>query len=346
LDGSVKKMKALLWLGPDKLAVREVAKPVARREEALIRVISNGICGTDITIVKGFHPRAKPPLIPGHEILGEVEAISSKGGKLEVGDRVAVRPIVSCGKCAACKSGYPHVCRNLTLPGIDFDGGCAEYVRLPVSLLHRVPEKAAADEVALTEPLAVAVHALERIRPLGREDKILIFGAGPIGALLAMLLYHRGFRKFVVADISSFRLARLKGFGFDVLNASDPEFKSKCFSYAGPDGFEVILEATGSKEAALWMTELLGVRGRVLALGVHKAPHAVDLTQVAFKELEIIGTRVYTTRDFENALRLAATNRLGLARLITHRFKIDDAADAFKAMEDTSSSIKVLIDLT
>ena len=217
---------------------------------------------------------------------------------------------------------------------------------MPVSLLHRVPDKAAAEEVALTEPLAVAIHALTRIRPLRRENKILIFGAGPIGALLALLLCRRGFKKFVVADISSFRLARLKGFGLDVLNASDPEFTSRCGRYTGAEGFEVVLEATGSKEAASRMTELLGVRGRVLAIGVHKAPPAVDLTQVAFKELEIVGTRVYTARDFDAALRLAATNQLGLARLVTHRFKIDDAADGFRAMEDTSKSVKVLVDLT
>src|SRR5438128_2409840 len=111
-------MKALMWLGPGRLVVHDAKKPVIGKGEALLKTVSNGICGTDITIFKGYHPRAKPPLIPGHEILGEIDEISSDE-KLKVGKRVVVRPIVSCGACAACKSGYPHVCRNLRLPGID-----------------------------------------------------------------------------------------------------------------------------------------------------------------------------------------------------------------------------------
>lgn len=335
-------MKALFWLGPSQVAVREAKKPTVDKDEVLVRTISNGICGTDITIFKGYHPRARPPLIPGHEILGEVAEVSP-GRKLRVGDMVAVRPIISCGRCSACKSGYPHVCRDLRLPGIDFDGGCAEFVKVPISLVHLVPENAPQEEVALTEPLAVAVHALTRIQPLKQETSVLILGAGPIGALLGMLLHDRGFKRFVVADISRFRLGKLHDVGIETMDASNPQFTAACKEYAHGEGFDVILEATGSKEAALRMTELLGVRGRALAIGVHKTAPTVDLTQVAFKELEIIGTRVYTSGDFEDALHLAATGRLGLRRLVTHRFSIDDAAEGFSAMMDTDKSIKVLI---
>jgi 2-desacetyl-2-hydroxyethyl bacteriochlorophyllide A dehydrogenase len=331
-------------LGPEKLELRDVEVPRISKGQALVKVASNGICGSDITIFRGHHPRAAPPLIMGHEILGEIKEISGNGRKLKIGDTVAVRPIVSCGKCNACKSGYPHVCRELRLPGVDFDGGCAEYVRVPVSLLHKVPENASTEDVALTEPLAVAVHALNRIKPLTREMEILVFGAGPIGALISLLLQRRGFRKFQVADVSLFRLARLKEFGVKTLDVSNPEFLIMCKQLTRGEGFDVILEATGSRDAALRMTELSGVRGRILALGVHKTAPTVDLTQVAFKELQIVGTRVYTDDDFEHALRLAATGELKLARLVTHRFGIGDGQRGFEAMEDKNSSIKVLIE--
>lgn len=337
-------MKALVWLGPENLEVRDVKKPTINKDEALVRVTSNGICGTDITIFKGHHPRSKPPLIMGHEILGEITEINENSKKLKIGDRVVVRPIVSCGKCNACRAGYTHVCRELKLPGVDFDGGCAEFVKVRVSLLHKVPANAPAQEVALTEPLAVAVHALSRMKPLTPEDGILVFGAGPIGALLSLLLRRQGFKRFHVADISQFRLAKLREFGIETMNASDPEFVSRCKNLTEGEGFNVILEATGSKEAALRMTELAAVRGRILALGVHKAPPTVDLTQVAFKELQIVGTRVYTEADFEEALNLAATGELGLARLVTHHFSIDDGSRGFEAMVDANSSIKVLIE--
>ena len=337
-------MKALVWIGPESLVVRDVKTPAIDRDEALVRVASNGICGTDITIFKGHHPRSKPPLIMGHEILGEITEVGDNSKMLKVGDMVVVRPIVSCGKCNACKSGFPHVCRQLTLPGVDFDGGCAEFVKVPVSLLHRVPAGARAAEVALTEPLAVAVHALARMKPLTPDERILVFGAGPIGALLSLLLQRQGFKRFHVADVSQFRLAKLKGFGIETLNASDPDFMSRCKGITNDEGFDVILEATGSKEAALRMTDLVRVRGRILALGVHKAPPMVDLTQVAFKELQIVGTRVYTEEDFDEALRLAATGKLGLARLVTHHFSLDEGAKGFGAMADANSSIKVLIE--
>jgi 2-desacetyl-2-hydroxyethyl bacteriochlorophyllide A dehydrogenase len=232
----------------------------------------------------------------------------------------------------------------LKLPGVDFDGGCAEYVKLQVSLLHKVPENAPSEEVALTEPLAVAVHALTRIKPLTSEMRILVFGAGPIGALLCLLLRRQGFKEFQVADVSHFRLAKLQELGVKTLDASDAEFVTRCKDLTRDEGFDVMLEATGSKDAAARMTELSAVRGRILALGVHKMPPTVDLTQVAFKELQIVGTRVYTEEDFDDALHLAATGKLGLAKLVTHHFGIDDGRRGFEAMVDTNSSVKVLIE--
>lgn len=336
-------MKALVWKGPHDLRIEEVAKPNIGSDEALVQVIYNGICGTDMTIQKGGHPRAKPPLIPGHEIVGRIVEMKSRHRRLRRGDRVAIRPIIICGTCLACRSGQSHVCRNLRLPGIDFDGGCAEYLKVPISILHRIPEKAKDEEVALVEPLAVAIHAISRIHSTTKKSKILIQGAGPIGTLIGLVLRYQGHRTVTISDISQFRLGIAKKIGLDILDASDPNFKSNAHDRASPEGFDILFEASGSKSSALNLTDLLRVQGTAAIVGVHSEPVPVNLTQVAFKELSLIGTRVYTAPDFEKAIRLASTNRLGLQRLVTHILGLQDSPKGFEAMADTQSSLKVLI---
>jgi len=340
-------MKALVWKGPHDLRVEEVAKPNIESDEALVQVIYNGICGTDMTIQKGGHPRAKPPLIPGHEIVGRIVGMKSRSRQrhrgLRRGDRIAIRPIISCGKCLACRSDQSHVCRNLRLPGIDFNGGCAEYLKVPTEILHRIPEYAKDEEVALVEPLAVAIHAISRIHNPTKKSKILIQGAGPIGTLIGLVLRYQGHRRVTVSDISQFRLGIAKKIGLGILDASDPDFKSNALGLASPEGFDILFEASGSKPSALNLTDLLRVQGTAAIVGVHSEPAPVNLTQVAFKELSLIGTRVYTAQDFEKAIRLASTNRLGLQRLVTHIISLQDSPKGFEAMADTQSSLKVLI---
>jgi len=336
-------MKALVWKGPYDLRVEEVAKPHIGSDEVLVQVIYNGICGTDMTIQKGGHPRAKPPLIPGHEIVGRIVEMKSRHHRLRVGDKVTIRPLIICGTCLACRSGQSHVCRNLKLPGVDFNGGCAEYLKVPISILHRIPENAKDEEVALVEPLAVAIHAISRIHRLTKKSRILIQGAGPIGALIGLMLRYQGNRRVTISDVSQFRLGITKKIGLHPLDASDPNFKSNAQNLASPEGFDILFEASGSKSSALNLTDLLRVQGTAVIVGVHPEPVPVNLTQIAFKELTLIGSRVYTTQDFEKAIRLASTNRLGLRKLVTHIINLHESPKGFDAMADTHSSLKVLI---
>jgi 2-desacetyl-2-hydroxyethyl bacteriochlorophyllide A dehydrogenase len=335
-------MKALVWKGPHDLKVEEVAKPLIGSDEALVEVIYNGICGTDMTIQKGGHPRAKAPLIPGHEIVGRIVEMKYRRRRLRIGDRVAVRPLINCGTCLACRSGQSHVCRNLRLPGIDFNGGCAEYLKVPISILHRIPGNAKDEEVALVEPLAVAIHAVSRIHHPSKKSKILIQGAGPIGVLIGLMLRYQGHRRVAISDISQFRLGIAKRIGLHPLDASDPNFKSNGQALA-PEGFDILFEASGSKFSALNLTDLLRVQGTAAIIGVHSEPVPVNLTQLAFKEITLIGSRVYTTKDFAKAIRLASTNRLGLRKLVTHILSLHDSPKGFDVMADKNSSLKVLI---
>jgi len=336
-------VKALVWKGSHDLSVEEVVKPQIGSDEALVQVIYNGICGTDMTILKGGHPRAKPPLILGHETVGRIVEMKSRHHKLQLGDRVAVRPLINCETCLACRSSQSHACRNLRLPGVDFNGGCAEYLKVPISILHRIPRNAKDEEIALVEPLAVAIHAVSRIHRSYKKSKILILGAGPIGVLIGLILRYQGHRKVTISDTSHFRLGIAKRIGLQLLDASNPDFNSNAQAFASPEGFDILFEASGSKSAALNLTDLLRVQGTATIVGVHSEPVPVNLTQTAFKELTLIGSRVYTAQDFEKAIRLASTNRLGLRKLVTHIISLQESPKGFDAMADKNSSLKVLI---
>lgn len=150
------KMKAAVYQGKDRVFIEEVEVLDLKDGDALIKVEYAGICGTDMSIVSGRHPRAKAPLILGHELSGTVAKVKGKG-EIKEGDRVVVKPLIFCGKCYACKNGFKHICQNLKLIGIDVDGAFAEYVRVPLETVYKIPYNIPLELATLTEPLAAPI---------------------------------------------------------------------------------------------------------------------------------------------------------------------------------------------
>jgi (R,R)-butanediol dehydrogenase/meso-butanediol dehydrogenase/diacetyl reductase len=157
--------------------------------QALVRVTYTGICGSDFPIVDGLHPRAAMPLVLGHEITGVIE--SSGGSTLPAGTPVAVNPLIACLKCTACSQGFFHVCKNLKIMGIDTAGSLSELLAVPIYNLYPFSAHIDPVQAAFAEPLAVAIHAVRRSR-LTRAERVLIFGAGPIGILVGLVAKHMG----------------------------------------------------------------------------------------------------------------------------------------------------------
>ena len=178
-------MKAGTYVSPKQVEMTEREIPIPKADEALIKVSYGGICGTDMMIYHGLHPRAKAPLILGHEFSGVVEKVG-ENQHVKKGDKVAVEPLLSCGKCAACRNGQMHVCEKLRYIGIDKNGGFAEYTTIPVNRLHVLPESVTEKEAAMLEPLAVAIHTVRRSKLLV-GDTVAILGAGPIGLLIGII---------------------------------------------------------------------------------------------------------------------------------------------------------------
>ena len=326
----MKTMLAARYLGPERLEAAELPVPVIGEEEALVQVDACGFCGSDISIVAGTHPRAKAPLTLGHEICGRIAQIATSRSDLAAGDLVTVYPLIFCGECHACTHGNAHVCRQLRLFGIDVDGGMAEYVKLPVSSLVRLPttmpERLGTRIGALIEPLAVAVHGVARTSLEG-VAVAAVLGAGPIGLMTALVAQAQGVPHVIVSDILPSRRELAASLGLHVAEAGD-DLRNTVMELSGQDGADLVFECAGAPSTAREMTALVRSRGVIVNLGVFKKPAEVDLQAINFKEIQILGSRVYERQDFDAAIELAM--RLPLDHIVTHAFALQDVAAAFQ----------------
>ncbi len=322
----MKTMLAARYLGPHRVKPQEVSLPEIGDEEALIEVEACGFCGSDINIVAGTHPRAKAPLTLGHELSGRIVQIRTSEGTLKNGDRITTYPLISCGYCHACTHGNPHVCKNLRLYGFDLDGGMAQFVKLPVSSLIKLPDGMSARIGALIEPLAVAVHGVARAS-LDNVELAVILGAGPIGLLTALVAQARGIPQVVISDVLPSRKEFAESLGLCAVQAGQ-DLRELVMDLSNQSGADLLFECAGHPSSALEMSTLVRSRGVIVNLGVFKKPVAIDMQAINFKEIEIRGSRVYERGDFETAINLAMN--LPLERIVTHAYSLHDVSAAFE----------------
>ena len=332
-------MRAAVWTATDDVRVQQVPVPEVPEGWALVRIAYNGICGTDLSILHGKHPRAKAPLVMGHEMSGWVERAGASGPA--VGALVTVEPLISCGECKACSDGHAHVCRRLGLYGIDAPGGMAQYVALPPEVLHEVPAGVDPRTATLAEPLAVAVHALN-LSGMERGDTVAVFGAGPIGVLTAMVARHEGAGQVVITEPSPWRREVAAGLGFTVV----PEGSTMAETLApltGGEGADTTFDSAAHPSVAAELAAVTRVLGRIVVVGVYKQPTPLDLQAVCFKEQSLVGVRVYTSADMTRAIELIASGALGLERFPTKAFDLADVSAAFEAATSGQDCLKVLV---
>jgi threonine dehydrogenase-like Zn-dependent dehydrogenase len=319
-------MLAAQYLGPHRIDAQEVSVPVIGEEEALLKIEACGFCGSDINIVAGTHPRAKAPLTLGHELSGRIEQINASDSALEAGDRVTMYPLISCGHCYACTHGNPHVCRQLRLFGFDIDGGMAEYAKVPVDALIKLPKEMSPQIGALIEPLAVTVHGVARAK-LEDVHLAVVLGAGPIGLLTALVAKERGVPNLLISDILPSRLQLARGLGLRAVQAGE-ELKSMVMELSDNNGADLLFECAGHPSSAREMTTLVRSRGVIVNLSVFKNPVEIDMQAINFKEIDIVGSRVYERKDFVDAIDMAM--RLPLDRIVSHTYQLRDVGVAFQ----------------
>jgi (R,R)-butanediol dehydrogenase / meso-butanediol dehydrogenase / diacetyl reductase len=331
-------MLAARYLAPNRIETQDVPTPVIGKDDALIQVEACGFCGSDINIMAGTHPRAKAPLTVGHELSGRIVKMGRSDRELAVGDRVTVYPLISCGVCHACTHGSPHVCRKLKLFGFDVDGGMAEFVKLPIASLMVLPKNMPATVGALIEPLAVAVHGVARASTDGVNTAVVL-GAGPIGLLTALVAQACNIPHVIISDVLPSRLKLAESFGLQAAKAGR-ELLTLVMKLTNENGADLLFECAGHASSAREMTALVRPRAVIVNLGVFKKPVAVDMQAVNFKEIEILGSRVYERKDFQEAIELAM--QLNLERIVSHTFSLKEVTHAFQQFR-SSEACKVLV---
>ena len=334
-------MKALVWTEKEVVELQERELP-DYSGKVLIKVAYAGICGSDVSVYLGKHPRAKTPLVMGHEFVGTVDAIGEGvETPLQVGDPVVVNPLYYCGRCRACLAGNTHVCRSLRLYGTDTDGGMAEYAAIPEKNIHRLPEGLSMKLAALIEPVAVVVHGLRMIRkPF--YGAAAVTGLGPMGLLTALMLRDAGVRDLYCVEVNPQRAARAKALGLTVLDPANAVEEIQRLT--GGEGVDILVEASGSPSAAKTVTAMAGVRAEILLLSVFKEPAALDLRTVNFAEQTVIGCRVYTDLDFLDAIDYVRRHGDVVEPVISH---VRDLEDGQAVLQDIisghSDTMKVLL---
>ncbi|TVR46829.1 MAG: hypothetical protein EA425_16695 [Puniceicoccaceae bacterium] len=291
-------MKAAVLEDWKTLHVRELPDPTPGAEECVVRVQCTGICGSDAHIYAGHHPTAVRPLVMGHEFMGKVEAIHSRERTdLMPGDRVVVWPLLTCGRCRACRDGFRHVCRELKVLGVHADGGFAERVKVPVANVIRIPDGLSDAAAALVEPFAVGLH-VNRRAGLREGDAVLIIGGGPIGFISGLVARWLGAEKVVFSEINPARVAQLEGHGFTVLNPTDGPVLPRAMEMTGGEGFPLVYEISGSRPGVLLATGACGVRGTLCLVGFMEGRPEFDCVACILKEITVVGSRVYTLDEF------------------------------------------------
>ncbi len=292
-----------------------------------------GLCGTDLHIIEGSHPRARFPLVLGHELVGRALA-----GPL-AGRMVVVDPLIACGTCAACQLGERHVCANLRLIGIDRDGGLGGRVVLDPDRLHAVPDGLDPIVAALAEPLAVAVHATRRAG-VSPGDKVVIMGAGPIGLLLAFAVRRAGATTIVIGEPAPARRAFARAAGFDTLDPADPlaDLERRTSGWLA----DVAFDAAAVPAVAALLPRLVRPAGRISLVGTYSRPVELDLQAVLFRELTLVGNRVYQPADIDSALAILADDPAGFRPLISDIVALDQAPAAIARLR-AGDGVKYLV---
>jgi len=335
-------MPRVLYTGDRTFSVTDDEVRPPGPDEVRIDVAYTGICGTDLHIRHGaMDARVRQPAVIGHEMAGRVAEIGESVSGWAVGDPVTVVPLDSCGACPACRAGHRHICHNLNFVGIDSPGSLQSSWTVPAHLLARLPGDLPLRAGALVEPVAVAAHDVRRAGPIAGE-KTVVVGGGPIGLLVARVAATDGADVLLVELDRRRRVAaqRLGLFAVDPTNEDVPSLVDEWTSGAGA---AVAFEVSGSPAGVAMATQVLATRGRLVMVAIHPVPREVDLFRLFWRELSIIGARVYERRDVERAVDLLARGAIPADELITRVVPIRQINEAFDALEG-GGEVKILVD--
>jgi (R,R)-butanediol dehydrogenase / meso-butanediol dehydrogenase / diacetyl reductase len=308
-----------------------------------IDVAYTGICGTDLHIYHGdMDGRVHPPRVIGHEMSGRIAEVGGGVDGWQAGEPVTVMPLDWCGQCPACEAGHTQLCHRLNFLGIDSAGAMQSSWTVPARTVIRLPDRLPLKDGALVEPVAVAVHDVRRAE-LQPGEKVLVVGGGPIGLLIAAVARCEG-ADVVVIEPDSYRRSLAGQLGFTACDPTDPGTTAILQEWSGAAGAAVAFEVSGAAAGVAAAVDALMVRGRLIQVAIHPVPREVNLHRFFWRELTLLGARLYHREDFEAAVALIAGGQIPTTALITRTEPLSRAEQAFLALESGAGVMKVLID--
>jgi len=350
------KMNAVVCYNPEDYRFEYVDCPRAKDEEVIIKVEGCGICAGDL---KAYHGAdrfwggkeswIKAPVIPGHEFYGrihEIGKIAAKKNELKVGDLITAEQIIPCGKCYYCKHGKYWMCEIHNIYGFQkdiADGGMAEYMKITEnSIIHKIPKSLSMEEASLIEPLANAVHVVERAE-VKFQDIVVLAGAGNIGLLIVQLLSLKTPKKIVVLDINNERLSIAKKLGADIcINPKEENLTEIIHEITDGYGCDIYIEATGSSAGIKQGLNIIRKLGKFIEFSLFREKAVIDWNIISVKkELDIRGSHL-SPYTYSTAINLLQRKKIKVDRIVTDIFNLREFRDAFKKA-GSSDSIKVLL---
>jgi (R,R)-butanediol dehydrogenase/meso-butanediol dehydrogenase/diacetyl reductase len=331
------------YVGDHSITVAE-AEPVGPAVgQVQVKVAYTGLCGTDLHILHGnMDARVSIPLVFGHEMSGTIAALGDGVTGWAVGDAVTVMPLDWDGTCPACLAGNEHICQNLNFIGIDSPGSLQGFWNVSADVLVALPASLRLDHAALVEPTAVAVHDVRRgnVQP---GDKVVVIGGGPIGVLIASVARNFG-GEVVVIELDPNRRAQIGKLGFETLDPRETDQVDWVTGWTGGAGADIVFEVSGAAAAVLGATDLAKVRGTLVVVAIHPVPREINLQRLFWRELTILGARVYQRVDFEKAIELLDAGVIPADLLISKIVPLAQTQDAFADLEG-GLAMKILIDV-
>ena len=336
-------MRAAAYTGDGVVSVTDITPVDPGPGDVVIDVAYVGVCGTDLHIIHGsMDARVSRPLVFGHEMSGTIRRLGSAVTGWSVGDSVTVMPLDWDGTCPACRNGNEHICQNLDFIGIDSPGALQQTWTVPASTLVPLPASLSLRTAALIEPVAVAVHDVRRSE-LRAGDRAVIIGGGPIGVLIASVARQAG-AQVAVLELDPARRALIERLGFVTVDPSAVDAAAWVEEWTGGAGADVVFEVSGAAAAVRSATGLARVRGTIVIVAIHPTPREIDLQRVFWRELRLLGARVYQRIDFERAIQLLDSDAIDVEAVITSVYPLPDVTSALKELE-SGKALKVLIDV-
>lgn len=337
-------MKALVYHGPEQLRWQDVGDVRPGAADVLIKVKAVGICGSDVHGYLGITGRRTPPMIMGHEFSGLVAAVGASVTDVKAGDRVAPYPVAFCGVCAFCRSGSVHLCLNKKAYGVlDCNGAMAEYIVVPAKLAFKLADNVSYQAGSMIEPMAVAYRGVNNGGHITGKN-VLIVGAGTIGLLAMALVKMRQPAKVIITDLSDNRLQVARKMGADLtLNPAAGDVTAAIMEATGGLGVDIAFEAVGATPTVQQAMRSLRLGGTAVWIGNSAKMININMQEIVTRELKVVGTFLYTFKEFGDVVELLNSGKLDVAPMISAAPLADGAKWFQKLAKDPGPLVKVIL---